>query len=210
MLTTRQGMSSAEIDQIVAQRVTDAIEAISIYETKIRMTHDPRNQYLEQADSNLFIPQVFIPLVDITPDTLDVSYSVELADGIIFETNTILRGYTLGLLCHPFNIDLMPVELGSFDVIIGMDWLANHHANETEDKSEEKRLEDVPTIRDFPEVFPEDLPGLPPTRQKVEFLGHVIDSKGIHVDSVKIESIKDWASPKTPRAIRQFLGLAAY
>ncbi|GKC83729.1 putative reverse transcriptase domain-containing protein [Tanacetum coccineum] len=39
---------------------------------------------------------------------------------------------------------------------------------ETEDKSEEKRLEDVPTVRDFPEVFPEDLPGLPPTRQ-VEF-----------------------------------------
>ncbi|GJX75262.1 putative reverse transcriptase domain-containing protein [Tanacetum coccineum] len=120
----------------------------------------------------------------------------------------------------------MPVELGSFDVIIGMDWLANHHAvivchenivripygdevlivqgdrsgegkksklsiisctktqkyikkgcptflaqvtkNETEDKSEEKRLEDVPIVRDFPKVFPEDLHGLPPTRQ-VEF-----------------------------------------
>nr|GEU45126.1 putative reverse transcriptase domain-containing protein [Tanacetum cinerariifolium] len=50
----------------------------------------------------------------------------------------------------------MPVELGSFDVII---------ENETEDKSEEKRLEDVPTIRDFPEVFPEEFAGLPPTRQ---------------------------------------------
>ncbi|GKA03491.1 putative reverse transcriptase domain-containing protein [Tanacetum coccineum] len=90
----------------------------------------------------------------------------------------------------------MPVELGSFDIIIGMDWLANHHAvivcdekivripygdevlivqgdrsvtkKETEDKSEEKRLEDVPTVQDFLEVFPEDLPGLPPTRQ-VEF-----------------------------------------
>ncbi|GJS84460.1 putative reverse transcriptase domain-containing protein [Tanacetum coccineum] len=37
-----------------------------------------------------------------------------------------------------------------------------------EDKSEEKRLEDVPIVRDFPDVFPEDLPGLPPTRQ-VEF-----------------------------------------
>ncbi|GKF24500.1 putative reverse transcriptase domain-containing protein, partial [Tanacetum coccineum] len=93
---------------------------------------------------------------------------------------------------HPLNINLMPVELGSFDVIIGMDWLANHHAvivcdekivripygdevlivqvtkKETEDKSEEKRLEDVPTIRDFLELFPEDLPRLPPTRQ-VEF-----------------------------------------
>ncbi|GKB13050.1 putative reverse transcriptase domain-containing protein [Tanacetum coccineum] len=45
---------------------------------------------------------------------------------------------------------------------------------------------------------------------KVHFLGHVIDSKGIHVDPAKIESIKDWASPKTPTEIRQFLGLAGY
>ncbi|GJU85404.1 putative reverse transcriptase domain-containing protein [Tanacetum coccineum] len=45
---------------------------------------------------------------------------------------------------------------------------------------------------------------------KVQFLGHVIDSKGIHVDPAKIESIKDWASPKTPTKIRQFLGLAGY
>nr|GEW89708.1 putative reverse transcriptase domain-containing protein [Tanacetum cinerariifolium] len=104
-----------------------------------------------------------------------------------------------GLLGHPFDIDLMPVELGSFDIIIGMDWLAKYHAliicdekvvripygnevliirgddcdgeitsKKAEDKSEEKRLEDVPIIREFPEVFPEDLPGLPPARQ-VEF-----------------------------------------
>ncbi|GJR00017.1 putative reverse transcriptase domain-containing protein [Tanacetum coccineum] len=45
---------------------------------------------------------------------------------------------------------------------------------------------------------------------KVQFLGHVIDSKGIHVDPAKIESIKDWASPKSPTEIRQFLGLAGY
>ncbi|GJT76922.1 putative reverse transcriptase domain-containing protein [Tanacetum coccineum] len=120
----------------------------------------------------------------------------------------------------------MPVELGSFDAIIGMDWLAKYQAiivcvekiiripwenetlivhgdrsnqgnetrlniisctktqkyllkgcpiflahvtmKETEDKSKEKRLEDVPIVWDFPDVFPEDLPGLPPTRQ-VEF-----------------------------------------
>ncbi|GKB69962.1 putative reverse transcriptase domain-containing protein [Tanacetum coccineum] len=136
-----------------------------------------------------FVSTTFSTLPDITPDTLDVSYAVELADRRTSETNTILRGCTLGLFGHPFNIDLMPVELGSFDVIIGMDWLANHHAvivcdekivripygdedlivqvmkKETEDKSEVKRLEDVPTVRDFLEVFPEDLPGLPPTRQ---------------------------------------------
>ncbi|GJY57184.1 putative reverse transcriptase domain-containing protein [Tanacetum coccineum] len=143
-----------------------------------------------------FVSTTFSALLDITPDTLDVSYAVELVDGRISETNTMLRGCMLGLLGHPFNIDLMPVELGSFDAIIGMDWLANHHAvivcdekvmripygdevlivqgdggitkKETGDKSEEKRLEDVLTVWNFSDVFPEDLPGLPPTRQ-VEF-----------------------------------------
>ncbi|GJY13730.1 putative reverse transcriptase domain-containing protein [Tanacetum coccineum] len=113
-----------------------------------------------------FVSTTFSTLLDITPDTLDVSYAVELADGRISETNTVLRGCTLGLLGHPFNIDLMPVELGSFDAIIGMDCIGRGTGGE--DKSEEKRLEDVPTVRDFPEVFPEDFPGLPPSRQ-VEF-----------------------------------------
>nr|GEZ77480.1 putative reverse transcriptase domain-containing protein [Tanacetum cinerariifolium]GEZ78116.1 putative reverse transcriptase domain-containing protein [Tanacetum cinerariifolium] len=122
-----------------------------------------------------FVSSNFSTLLDITLDNLDVSYAVELADGRIYKTDTILTGCTLGLLGHPFNVDLMPVELGSFDVIIGMDWLPNHNAVivcdekiEAEDKSEENRLEDVPTVRDFLEVFPEESLGLPPTRQ-VEF-----------------------------------------
>ncbi|GJS96772.1 putative reverse transcriptase domain-containing protein [Tanacetum coccineum] len=47
-------------------------------------------------------------------------------------------------------------------------------------------------------------------REPIQFLGHVIDSEGIHVDPAKIESIKDWTSPKSPTEIRQFLGLAGY
>ncbi|GJV25115.1 hypothetical protein Tco_1377810 [Tanacetum coccineum] len=82
----------------------------------------------------------------------------------------------------------MPIKLGSFDVVIGMDWLSNYHAKilcdekvihipingETliirvmEKKSDEKKLEDIPVVKEFPDVFPEDLPGLPPVRQ-VEF-----------------------------------------
>ncbi|GJU98317.1 hypothetical protein Tco_1327588 [Tanacetum coccineum] len=49
-----------------------------------------------------------------------------------------------------------------------------------------------------------------PRHSHLKFLGHVIDSEGIHVDPAKIESIKDWASPKTPTEIRQFLGLVGY
>ncbi|GJT85132.1 putative reverse transcriptase domain-containing protein [Tanacetum coccineum] len=58
----------------------------------------------------------------------DYYYDVELADGRIIRLNTILRGCTLNLLNHPFNINLMLVELGSFDAIIGMDWLSKYQA----------------------------------------------------------------------------------
>ncbi|GKC51510.1 putative reverse transcriptase domain-containing protein, partial [Tanacetum coccineum] len=73
-----------------------------------------------------FVSSTFSTLLDVVPSTLDVSYVVELDDKTIAETNIVLRGSMLGLLVHPFNVDLIPVELGSFDVIIGMDWLANH------------------------------------------------------------------------------------
>nr|GEX78091.1 hypothetical protein [Tanacetum cinerariifolium] len=131
-----------------------------------------------------FISTAFSSLIDIIPTPLRNSYDVELADGKIVRVDTIMRGCTLNFLSHPFNIDLMPVELGSFDVIIGMDWLRRCHAmvvcdkkliflahisaKKEEDRSEGKQLEDIPVVRDFPKVFLKDLPGLPPARP-VEF-----------------------------------------
>ncbi|GJW03702.1 putative reverse transcriptase domain-containing protein [Tanacetum coccineum] len=342
------------------------------------------------ADRSL-VSTTFSTLLDLTPNTLGVSYAVELADRRISKTNTVLRGCTLGLLGHPFNIDLLPVELGSFDIIIGMDWLANHHAliicdekimripygdevlivQGDRDGKEEKsnlsiisytktqkyinrvefqidlvpgaapvarvpyrlapsklrelstqlqelsdkgfirpnihsresttylisckgqestkidlrsgyhqlivREEDIPKtafrtrydhyefqvmsfgltnaptvfmdlmnrvckpyLDKFVIVFIDDNLIYSKSKEehaehlklilellkkeelynkfskcefwlsKVQFLGHMIDSEGIHVDPTKIESIKDWASPKTPTEIRQFLGLAGY
>ncbi|GKF13356.1 putative reverse transcriptase domain-containing protein, partial [Tanacetum coccineum] len=132
-------------------------------------------------------PNMFI---DINLDKLDVSYEVELADGKVVSTNTVLSGCTLNLVNHLFEIDLMPIELGTFDVIIGMDWLAKCNVvivcgkkvvsipcgnkplivegdKVAEKKSREKHLEDALVIRDFPMVFPDDLPGLPPPRTVV-------------------------------------------
>nr|GEY63369.1 hypothetical protein [Tanacetum cinerariifolium] len=143
-----------------------------------------------------FVSSTFSALLDVIPSTLDVSYAVKLADRRISETNTMLRGCTLGLLGHSFNIDLMPVELGSFDVIIGMDWLANHHAvivcdekivripygdevlivqGDRSGKEKKSKLSIISCSKTqnhikkgLSKVFPEDLPRLPPTRQ-VEF-----------------------------------------
>ncbi|GKD62309.1 putative reverse transcriptase domain-containing protein [Tanacetum coccineum] len=73
-----------------------------------------------------FVSTTFSSQINITPSTLDHYYDVELADGRIIRLNTILRGCTLNLQNYPFNINLIPVELGSFDAIIGMDWLAKY------------------------------------------------------------------------------------
>ncbi|GJS90755.1 putative reverse transcriptase domain-containing protein, partial [Tanacetum coccineum] len=64
--------------------------------------------------NNHYASTAFSSQIDIPPSTLDHYYDVELADERIIGLNTILKGCTLNLLNHPFNINLMPVELGSF------------------------------------------------------------------------------------------------
>ncbi|GKC70183.1 reverse transcriptase domain-containing protein [Tanacetum coccineum] len=152
-----------------------------------------------------FVSTAFSSQIDITPTTLDHYYDVELADERIIRLNTIIQGCTLNLLNHPFNIDLMDVELGSFDVIIGMDWLAKYQA----------------VI-----ICVEKIIRIPWGNETLIVRGDGSDqgnntclniisctktqNQGIHMDLAKIESIKDWASPKTPTKIREFLGLARY
>nr|GFA04733.1 reverse transcriptase domain-containing protein [Tanacetum cinerariifolium] len=121
-----------------------------------------------------FVDTRFSAMLDIYPIKIGASYEVELADGRVASTNIVLKGCTLNLVNHIFEIDLMPIELGTFDVIIGMDWLVKHDNNSRRffnkhmSKSKEKRMEDVPVIHNFHEVFPEELPGLPSLKQ-VEF-----------------------------------------
>nr|GEY56326.1 hypothetical protein [Tanacetum cinerariifolium] len=80
-----------------------------------------------RADKS-FVDIKFSHLIDIKPVKLNSSYEVELAEGKVVTTNSILRGCTLNLLDHLFDIDLMPIELGTFDVIVGMDWLVERNA----------------------------------------------------------------------------------
>nr|GEY20756.1 reverse transcriptase domain-containing protein [Tanacetum cinerariifolium] len=165
-----------------------------------------------------FVDTRFSSMLDIDPVKIEASYEVELDDGRVVSTNTVLKGCTLNLVNRVFEIDLMPIELGTYDIIIGMDWIDKHDAfivygervvripyrnkmliverdkgvsrlkviscikackyvergchlflaHMMEDKSKEKRMKDVPVTHDFPKVFLEELPGLPPPRQ-VEF-----------------------------------------
>ncbi|GJU19091.1 putative reverse transcriptase domain-containing protein [Tanacetum coccineum] len=321
----------------------------------------------DSGSDRSFVNTRFSHLIDINPDKLDVSYEVELADGKV-----VVRIHC-GDKTLIFEGDKGPSRLKVISCIKARKYIEivcqMFVAHVTEKKSKEKRLEDVPIIRDFLEVFPEDLPGLPPPRQvefridlvpeaapvvrasyrlgapvlfvkkkngsfrmcidywelnkltikkhyplsriddlfdqlqekdipittfitqyghfefqvmpfgltnapavfmdlvnrvckpyhdkfvivfiddiliyskdkeeheehlktilellkkeqlyanfskcdfwldSVQFLGHVIDNKGVHVDPAKIEAIKNWAAPTTPTEVRQFLGLAGY
>nr|GEW60440.1 putative reverse transcriptase domain-containing protein [Tanacetum cinerariifolium] len=281
----------------------------------------------------------FSSMLDIDPIKIDTNYEVELADGRVVSINTILKSYALKLLNHLFKINLMLIKLGTFDVIIVMDWIVKPDiiivygekivciryvnkalivesnkgmsrlkviscikarkyiergchlfwAHVTEKKSKEKRLEDVPVICDFPEfgtvrdervvwIFARaagegiysskfitmgstgvditsyalkkrtfqllhlelDMVSLSFKRKRswkafkiildllkkerlyakfskcdfwldlVQFLGHVINRNGVHVDPAKIRAIRNWVAPPMPTEVRQFLGSARY
>ncbi|GJS13758.1 putative reverse transcriptase domain-containing protein [Tanacetum coccineum] len=204
-----------------------------------------------------FISTAFSSLINIAPTLLENCYDVELANGKLVRIDTIIRGCTLNLLDHPFNIDLMPVELGSFDVIIGLlptrlvefqihlipgaapvgrapYRLAPSEMKELSEQLQE--LSDKGFIR--PSSSPWGAPVLFVKKKDGSFrmcidyrelnkltvknrypLPRIDDlfdqlqgsnSRGIHVDPAKIESIKDWARLKTPTEICQFLGLVGY
>ncbi|GKB66040.1 putative reverse transcriptase domain-containing protein, partial [Tanacetum coccineum] len=146
-----------------------------------------------------FVSITFIPLLGIEPSELGFRHEIEIASGKLVEINKIIKGCKLEIEGHVFDIDLIPFGHGSFDVIIGMDWLSNHKAEiichkevvmiplldskvlrvlgeRPEEKvrllmsakTSNKKQEEIVVVRDYPEVFPDDLSGLSPV-QEIEF-----------------------------------------
>ncbi|GJT92333.1 putative reverse transcriptase domain-containing protein [Tanacetum coccineum] len=146
-----------------------------------------------------FVSTTFIPLLGLEPSDLGFKYEIEIASGQLVEIDKVIKGCKLEIEGHIFDIDLIPFGHGSFDVIIGMDWLSNFKAEiichekvvriplpdgkvlrvvgERPDekarllmsaKASDKKQEEIVVVRDFPEVFPDDLSGLPPIRE-IEF-----------------------------------------
>ncbi|GJR31507.1 putative reverse transcriptase domain-containing protein [Tanacetum coccineum] len=141
----------------------------------------------------------FAPLLNVEPCIVNPGYVIEIADGKSVEVDRVIRECKLELGNSLFTIDLIALGHGSFDEIVGMDWLSKNkvvivchekvvriplegdeilrvHGDRTQGvvktlmntKVDEPKLSDISIVRDFADVFPEDLSGLPPQRQ-VEF-----------------------------------------
>ncbi|GJS73838.1 reverse transcriptase domain-containing protein [Tanacetum coccineum] len=97
------------------------------------------NQHLDRVLFNSEVDKSFISIslasmLNIPPITIDTFYNIEMVEGNLVSKNTIIQGATLTLFNQPFEIDLMLIKLGSFDVVISMDWLSKYHAKVLCDK----------------------------------------------------------------------------
>nr|GEX91681.1 putative reverse transcriptase domain-containing protein [Tanacetum cinerariifolium] len=92
------------------------------------LNHRPARTLFDSGADRSFVSISFASMLNIPLITLDTTYNIEMADGNLIRTNTVIQGCTLTLLNQPFEIDLMPIKLSSFDVVIGMDWLSKYHA----------------------------------------------------------------------------------
>ncbi|KAI3791324.1 hypothetical protein L2E82_05075 [Cichorium intybus] len=164
-----------------------------------------------------FVSLEFEPILHTPRTILDEYFTVEVANGKYVSLNAVIQDCTFDFSGHKFSINLVPMELGSFDIIVGMDWLSQNHveivcyekfiripladgqslriygethskklsrmsctqarsyirkeymaflAHVVETKVTEKKIEDIPIVRDFPNIFPDDVFGLPPSRCK--------------------------------------------
>ncbi|KAJ0814205.1 putative nucleotidyltransferase, Ribonuclease H [Helianthus annuus] len=183
------------------------------------VNNQPASVLFDSGADKSFVSLSFEPLLRVSRTKLGKPLTVEVASGNPVVLDSVLRNCQLNLNDHLFPIDLTPMQLGSFDIIVGMDWLAKHHAevvcfekivrvplssgetlqvrgkkpasslklmsctqarkylrknyvaflaHVTADKGKGKSIQDIPVVRDYQELFPEELPGLPPARQ-VEF-----------------------------------------
>nr|GEY15462.1 putative reverse transcriptase domain-containing protein [Tanacetum cinerariifolium] len=175
--------------------IQETMEKIVLIKQRMQAAQDRRKNYADQKQKPMEFEIGDRVMLKVLPwkgvVRFDNYYDVELEDGKIVGINTIIRGCTLYFLNHLFTIDLMPVELvfcraesyirresrlmviSCYKVQEYMEkgchvFLAHISATKEDDKSEGKQVKDVPIVQDFPEVFPEDLPGLPPARP-VEF-----------------------------------------
>ncbi|KAJ0600536.1 putative transcription factor interactor and regulator CCHC(Zn) family [Helianthus annuus] len=180
------------------------------------VNHQPASILFDSGADRSFVSLDFEPLLAMPRTKLGKPLSVEVATGEPLVLDSVIRDCQLNLDNHLFPINLTPMQLGSFHIIVGMDWLTKHHAevvcfdkiiciplssgevlevrgekpsnglklmsctkaqrylrkgyvaflaHVVEEKGRSKSIQDIPIVREYPEVFPDELPGLPPVHQ---------------------------------------------
>ncbi|XP_071702898.1 uncharacterized protein [Rutidosis leptorrhynchoides] len=212
----------------------------------------PAKVLFDSGADKSFVALNYANCLNKTLKNLEFPLEVEIADGKVVIAAGVYKDCDIEFGSESFKIDLVPITLGEFDIVIGMDWLDRNEADISchekyvkvktpsggvmiihgekqrrlvpictyararrlvssgcvaflahvvDTRKEAPSISDIPIVKEFEDVFPDELPGVPPERQ-VEFR--------IQVDPEKISAIERWDRPTTPTEIRSFLGLAGY
>ncbi|GKV02919.1 hypothetical protein SLEP1_g15296 [Rubroshorea leprosula] len=144
----------------------------------------------DSGASHSFIARSYVLKRALPVDTSDLELHVDTPLGGVMTTREMCRTMDIYIDGRRLSASLFVLDISDFDIILGMDWLSKHFASidchrkwaqkylvngcqgflvsVTDASSVTSRLEDIPMVREFSDVFPEDLPGLPPDRE-VEF-----------------------------------------
>nr|GEU98294.1 reverse transcriptase domain-containing protein [Tanacetum cinerariifolium] len=132
-----------------------------------------------------FVSTTSVPLLDIEPSSLGISYEIKIASGQLVKINKVIRDYKLEIEGHTFDIDLISFGHESFDVIIGMDWLSRHRAEIVY----HERVVRIPLLRgEMPRVY-----------------GELPEEKVKRLMSAKVEEPKLKTSPSFKTSLRPYL-----
>nr|GEX87170.1 putative reverse transcriptase domain-containing protein [Tanacetum cinerariifolium] len=158
------------------------------------------------------------------PNELGFRYEIKITSGQLVEIDKVIKSFKLEIEGHVFDIDLIPFGHGSFDVIIGTNWLSDHKAEiichekvvriplldgkalrilGERPKEKDGSFKMCIDYRELNKLTAKNRYSLPRIddlfdQLEVQFLGHVINGNGIHIDPSKIEAVKNWKSPRTP------------
>ncbi|XP_057969432.1 uncharacterized protein LOC131158558 [Malania oleifera] len=128
------------------------------------MTAPPQLQY-GKGVTHSFMSRGFIKLCGVEMWPLDVVLGVDTPSESVVVCNKVIRDYLVKIQGRKIPASLIVFGMHGFDIILEMDWLASSYASIDYRKREELKLEDIPVIREFSDVFSEDLLGLPPDHE---------------------------------------------
>ncbi|KAJ9539536.1 hypothetical protein OSB04_032269 [Centaurea solstitialis] len=210
------GLARGRVFEIGAEEAKQNPDVVTV---TFLLNNYPASVLFDSGADRSYVSLEFRPKINKRSQKLKEEHLIEYSSGEKVLANKVLKKCTLSLVGRDFSIDLIPIKIGSFDIIVGMDWMSDNRAticcaekivlitlsdgsvlevhgekpkrdikivsymkmrshlrkecvaflaHVVDKEVKEKRIQDLPVVRDFPEVFPEELPGLPPHRQ-VEF-----------------------------------------
>ncbi|XP_074337097.1 uncharacterized protein LOC141674275 [Apium graveolens] len=205
--------------------VKDAIQSSDVVSGTLSVNAASAKVLIDSGATRSFILKSFVDKLNCETQLMHDPLSIILANQDRVSVNHICPHCAIEIDGHIFPANPIPFQIGEFDVILGMDWLASFSTQiDCKDKRvvlsttqvySKSEADHAEHLRIVLEVLRKERLYAKFSKcefwlTEVRFLGHIVGSEGIRVDPEKIEAVMNWEAPKMPTKVRSFMGLAGY